>query len=109
MLLEKSLVGQVVAIKLMNAEEIIGRLVAHEGDTYTIKHPVVLTLVPTGPGQSAVTFTPFSMGIDEDQAFEINLARMLFKPVPAREDAEKQYVKVTSGIELVTNPSSLIV
>lgn len=96
-----SLVGAVIAVKLMNGEEIIARLKSQSDEVYTLVRPVVLTLMPTGNGQGAVTFTPFAMGVDEHAEYEIERARMLFAPVEARDDAAKQYIKATTGIEIV--------
>ncbi len=103
MLLKKSLVGEVVAVKLVNGQEIITKLTAHEGTVYTLARPYVLMLVRDETGQPTVTFAPFSMGVDDnrDTAYEIDRAQMIFTPVAARPDAAKQYLQTTSGIELV--------
>lgn len=93
--------GDVIAVKLINGEEILARLVSVEGDDYVIERPVILALVPVGNGQAAVNFAPFSMGIDDTTKLTVNFSRMLFRPVAARRDAAAQYLKSTSSIATV--------
>jgi hypothetical protein len=100
---KKTIVGEVVAVKLVNGQEIITKLISIEGSTYTLSRPYVLMLVRDADGTPTVTFAPFSMGIDDnrDTTYEIDRAQMIFTPVAARADAAKQYLQTTSGIEIV--------
>jgi hypothetical protein len=93
--------GDVISVKLIHGEEILAKLVEINGDDYVIERPVILALVPTGNGQASVNFAPFSMGIDDDTKLTINHSRMLFRPVAARKDAAAQYIKSTTGIDLI--------
>lgn len=93
--------GDIITVKLTNGEEIMARLKNVEGDNYFIETPVSMQLVPTGNGQAGVTFVPFLMGLgDESGAIEISYSKMLHRPIKSRDDAMKQYIRSTSGIEL---------
>lgn len=103
MLVSKSVVNEVVAVKLVNGQEIITKVTAIEGDLYTLSRPYVLMLVRDPETQQpTVTFAPFSMGVDDDRntAYQVLRQHMVTAPVPARADAAKQYLSVTSGIDL---------
>ena len=91
-------VGDVIAVKLINGEEILARLDAINGDDYVLERPVILALVPLGNGQATVNFAPFMMGLDETTKVTINFSKMLMRPVEARKDAASQYTKSTTGI-----------
>lgn len=91
-------IGDTVTTKLVSGEEILAKLEAINGDEYTFSRIVVLQLVPTGNGQAQVSFAPFALGLDIDDKLTINYGRLLYRPVHPREDAEKQYVKSTTGI-----------
>lgn len=101
--IQKSIIGEVVAVKLVNGQEIITKLTGIEGTVYTLARPYVLMLVRGENGEPTVTFAPFSMGIDDnrDTVYEIDRSHMVFTPVAARADAAKQYLQTTSGIEIV--------
>ena len=94
--------GDVICVKLVDGEEIIARLENVSDDVYTIVRPVILHLVPLNNGQASVSFAPFSMGIDDETSIDIPFNRMLFKPVVARKDAASQYIRSTTGIDVVS-------
>ena len=102
MLVANSNVGEVVAVKLVNDTEIIGRLESIEGSTYTFKRPVIIHMMKMQNNETGLTFVPFTLSVDESQTFEIDYSQMLFKPVQPRADITKEYVRITTGIELVT-------
>lgn len=104
-----SLVNEVVAIKLTNGQEIIAKLTAIDGDTYTVYCPYVLMLVRDETGQPTVTFAPFSMGVDDKVSYDIQRQHMVVAPQAARADAAKQFTQVTTGIEIVGAGQSGIV
>lgn len=95
------LVNEVVAIKLTNGQEIITKVTAIDGDTFTVYCPYVLMLVRDESGQPTVTFAPFSMGVDDKVSYSIQRQHMVTAPQPARPDAAKQYQQVISPIEIV--------
>jgi hypothetical protein len=89
-----------VAIKLVNGQEIIAKLTSIDGDKYSVERPYVLMLVRDESGQPTVTFAPFAMGIDDETTYEVLRQHMITAPVAARGDAAKQYLQVTSKIEI---------
>jgi hypothetical protein len=98
-----SLEGKVVTVTLMNGQEILADLEKVDGDNWTFYRPVVLMMIPNGDGTGSVTFTPFGLGLDEKPRITINMAKMLYEPVAARDDAAKRYVSAFSGIQVVSS------
>lgn len=96
----KVAVGDVVAVKMLNGEELLAKLTGLDGDTYTFSRPVILALVPTANGQASVSFAPFMMGLDETQDVTIEYSKMLMRPIIARKDAAAQYTRSTSSLDL---------
>lgn len=92
--------GDVVAFKLLTGLEIIGKLVSSNDKGFVLDRPVVLQMAPGQGGQAHVTFGPFMIGCELENEYEIDYAKVLFPPVPAREDAAKQYLQATTGIAL---------
>lgn len=98
-----ALEGQVVCVKLMNGEEILADLEKVDGDKFTFYRPVVLMMIPNGDGTGSVTFTPFGLGLGENPRVTIDLSKMLYEPVAARDDAAKRYTSAFSGIQVVSS------
>lgn len=94
--------GDVVAFKLVSGEDILAKLVAVDGDDYTIVRPVILHLVPTGNGQASVSFAPFSLGVDDEAKLTFNFSKLLYRPIQARKDAASQYIRSTTGLEVAS-------
>lgn len=92
--------GDIIAIKLINGEEILAKLVSVEGSKYNLSRPVILVLTPTGGGQGQVAFAPFMLGVDLESEITIDESKMVTNPVKARSDAAKQYIQATTGIAL---------
>lgn len=100
-------VNDVVIVKLINGDELIGKLTAISDDknTYTFDTPVCMQMMPMGNGQAQVVFAPFLLGIDDGTQVEVDYAKMLIRPMMARSDAAKQYLSATSKLDLSATTS----
>jgi len=49
--------NEVITFKLINGDEILGRIVANDVDTVTISRPMKLIIGPNGPGLTSPLFT----------------------------------------------------
>lgn len=96
MIIEKPIAdNDVVTIKTVSGEEIVGRLVQSKANSFLISKPLVVMATQQGLGLGPLAFT-----INPDTKVEINSSAVLFM---AKTDAEmaKQYASSTSGIQLV--------
>lgn len=102
MLIEKKLsVGDVVSIKLVSGEELIGKIKDQTGVGFLINKPLVLNIVAIpaqdGSMQHALQLSPFMFGLDEkgDIIFPFT---SIIAYTKTREEIKQSYIKETSSI-----------
>ena len=103
MLVEKKLsVGDIVSLKLVSGEELIGKIKEHTESGFLVSKPLVLSVVaiPTQDGriQHALQLSPFMFGLDErsDIGFPFT---SLITYTKTKEEMKQSYIKETSSIE----------
>ena len=102
MLIEKKLSeNDVVTIKFISGEEIIGRLMKDEDTTYLVARPLAMQLVPSpqNPGEHAVMFAPFMIAVDAKESYLIQKSAVAAIAKP-RADAVTGYLKQTTGLDI---------
>ena len=101
MLIEKALEAQdIVAIKLSNGDEILGRLHSQDQKTVTITKPVMMVLAQGPMGGPGIQLVPFWMfGADKDQKFPLNRDHVICM-VKANTEAAKGYASHTTGLQM---------
>jgi hypothetical protein len=86
--------GEVVTLKLMSGEELIGKYSEETAKGHKLNKPMVLSMGPQGIGM-----IPFAMTVDMEKEITIN-----HSAVVAIESTEKQfadaYIQNTTGIRL---------
>jgi hypothetical protein len=103
MLIEKKpTTGEVVTIRLISGEEIIGKL-AHSTDTTVTKlsQPIQIALQMLPSNQAQIAFAPFMASTDEESSISFPNSALVVTPTKTRDDVKKQYIKATSSIEIV--------
>jgi hypothetical protein len=114
MLIEKNMApkeGDVVALRLLTGEEVIGKAVSLTPTTIALARPLILQMQMVGPQQAGLAFVPFMMAADEDQRVTFHLDRLAVAPIKVRQEIAAQYVRSTSGLAIPSGPagpSSLI-
>jgi len=98
MLLEKSKFteGDIVSLKLLNGEEVIGKYIKEDMTSYTLNKPLMLAMSKQGPAMM-----PLMMTVNPEQDFIINKTAVLLYGETAKEIAD-QYVYQTTGIQPVS-------
>jgi hypothetical protein len=106
--------GDYVSLKLINGDEIVGKVknikemvdgVAH----LTLTKPVSLQVQMVSPQQAGIGFVPFMLSPEEDDVFAVPYTSLLVAPMKAGERVAAAYVKTTSGLEIPTGKSGLMV
>ena len=99
MLLEKTRFdeGDVVTIKLISGEEVIGKFVSNDDQALTLEKPLMLAMSQKGIGMAPVLMT-----VNPDTKLKFNKQAIM---ITAHSDDEiaKQYIYQTTGIQPVTN------
>jgi hypothetical protein len=90
-------INDVVTIKLISGEEIVGKLIDKTVDSITLAKPVHINLQPVGPKQVGIAFMPV-LGSVQDANIQIALSAMSIRPVRTGEDVKNNYLHATTGI-----------
>jgi len=91
MLIEKSKYqsGDIISLKLISGDEIIGRLVEHQGDSYELNRPCVVLTTPEGIGVLQAMF-----GLDPDRDNLHFRDQHIMAMCPSHDKLKEHYVKV---------------
>jgi hypothetical protein len=86
----------VQTIKLTTGEEIIAKVARTSADWLDVVRPLTLVLaeVPGNPAQTQVMFTPWMLGVAENQEISIDRSHVIATGA-ARDDARTQYLAAT--------------
>jgi hypothetical protein len=98
MFLEKSKFaeGDIISLKLISGEEVIGKLVKEEMTSITIARPLSIAMTPKGPGLAPIMFT-----VSPEAEYTINKSVIVFQGATVKEIGE-QYTFQTTGIQPVS-------
>lgn len=98
MLLEKSKFteGDIVSLKLLTGEEVIGKYVKEDIASYILNKPLMLAMSKQGPAMM-----PLMMTVNPEKDFTINKTAVILYGETVKEIAD-QYVYQTTGIQPVS-------
>jgi hypothetical protein len=96
MLLDVRKTGDVVALKLMSGEEVIGSFQSDSDGTITLRKPLAMAMTAQGP---ALAPWIASADIDKTSNFEINKDHVVTM-VPAHKPIADAYTQATTGIDM---------
>ena len=98
MILEKSKFteGDIISLKLINSEEVIGKYVKEDMASFTLARPVMLAMTKQGPAMA-----PIMMTVNPDNNYSISKSAVMFQGETVKEIGE-QYLFQTTGIQPVS-------
>ncbi len=102
MLIERSKLkaDDIISLKLINGDEVVGKLVSHVNDVYELNKPCIVLTTPEGIGVLQAMF-----GLDPDRDNLHYRDQHVVAMCPTHERLKEHYVKVLEDGE---NPQSLI-
>ena len=104
MLISKSrlTVGDIVAFKIVNGDEIIGKLVQEDADSYEIDRPCTVVPSQQGIGLMQTMFTA-------DPKITINISKThVMMSAPVIPQMESHYIETTTGIKQMPKGSIIV-
>jgi len=109
MLQTKIKTNDVVTIKLVSGEEVIGRFVQEDTTSITLRKPVV----PVPAGQQSMGLAPFVMSCDylhsdTNNEIKFNKDTMIISPMLTNKQFADAYLQQTGGLDLSTSNPGLI-
>jgi hypothetical protein len=111
MLIEKSsivAINDIVTVKLISGEEIIGRLLDQSTDTITLGKPVMVALQPVDPHQMGLSFMPVLGSVEPDVTLQIAKLTLTIRPVKTNKTITSKYIEMTSGLITPSSGNGLI-
>jgi hypothetical protein len=98
MLLEKTKFkkGDIISIKLISGEEIIGKYIGEDMTDLVIHNPKILAITQKGPAMA-----PVMMTVEPDNDYSISKSAIILKGYTEKEIAD-QYTYQTTGIQPVS-------
>ena len=98
MLLQKSKFdqGDIVSLKLITGEELLGKYVSEDMMEITLSKPLMLAMTKNGPAM-----TPAMLTVDPEKDFAIAKNAVILKALTIKEIAD-QYTYQTTGIQPVS-------
>lgn len=88
--------GDIVSLKLINGEELIGKFVSEDMVEMVLAKPVMLAITKNGPAMA-----PVMMTVDPDREYAVSKTAIMFKGPTVKEIAD-QYTYQTTGIQPVS-------
>jgi len=113
MLLEKQAkVNDVVAVRLVSGEEIVGRLTSTSDTAIVIAKPLVLGMrqmqnPKSGEIETGMAFAPFMLSLAEEDGITLQASNIVTK-IKARQAISDSYIQQTSSIELPSSPPLIV-
>ena len=101
MLIEKRTttdINDIVTIKLLSGEEIIGRLVDRTNETIVLGKPVQILMQPIGTSQMGLAFHPVLGSVSDMTNVPFILAALSVRPVRTNDDVTRNYIQATTGL-----------
>jgi len=99
-------IGDVITIKLISGEEIIGRLLEKIGDMIVIGKPLQIIMQPISATQMGLGFRPVLGSVSEDATLQFPLTALTVRPMKSNDDVTRSYIQATTG--LVTANASIL-
>lgn len=97
MLLEKSIqAGEIITLKIMSGEEVIGKLVSEGDDYFEVTRPTVTQLT-----QQGVIMIPYVFSLNSDKTIRIAKSAVIISAVTEKEFADG-YIQNTTGLSLAS-------
>ena len=94
----------VVTIRLVSGEEIVGRISGETDTQITLTKPISIGIQMVGQNQAQLAFSPFMASVDDSGSLTFNKASLVTLPAKTREDVKTSYLKATSSLELPSKP-----
>ena len=90
--------NDVIAVKLVSGEEIVGKLLEQTHDAITIGKPVTVVLQPMGQKQVGLSFLPVLGAVEPDVSLTIMKNALSIRPVKAGRSVASSYLEMTTGL-----------
>jgi len=109
MLVSKKKSDEIVSIRLVSGDEIIGRLMPSTENGTTLSDPISTVMQQSRNGEIGLSFAPFMASINDGAVITFPDSACLCRPTPTREDVANAYIEATTpASSIIQHPKGLI-
>jgi hypothetical protein len=90
-------INDIVTLKLVSGEEIVGKLVEKTNDSVFLAKPVQIIMQPMAHNKMGLAFHPV-LGSVENTTMQFPLVGMTIRPVKTGDDVSNNYIQATTGL-----------
>jgi hypothetical protein len=91
-------IGDVVTVRLITGDEVVGRITATDATSVSITKPVMIIPQMTNDGKVRLQMVPFNVSTDEADEYRIETSKTLLPPMKPRKEVSDNYLAATTGI-----------
>lgn len=101
-------IGDIVTVKLISGEEIVGKITERTIDSVFLGKPVQIGMQQVNQNEVGLVFSPV-LGSALNVTIQIPLAAMCIRPVKTGDDVTRNYLQTTTGIVPATAKETSII
>jgi hypothetical protein len=101
MLIDKSQaveINDIVTIKLLSGEEIVGKLVERTIDSVFLAKPIRVVLEPISATQVGLSLLPVLGSVIDTPSVQFPFAGMAIRPLKTGSETRSRYLEITTGL-----------
>lgn len=102
-------INDIVTIKLISGEEIVGKLTDRTIDSVFLAKPVQISMQPVGPKQMGLAFMPVLGSVSQDATMQFPLSALSIRPIKTGDDVLTNYIQATTGLVAPTAQQSSLI
>jgi hypothetical protein len=91
-------INDIVTIKLISGEEIVGRMIDRNSDSISLAKPVTIIVQPISANQMGLAFRPVLGSVGEHVTVPFAFAVMTVRPIKTGDDVVRNYIHATTGL-----------
>lgn len=91
-------INDIVTIKLLSGEEIVGRLNERSADSIFLSKPIRVIMEPMGNNQVGLSMLPVLASASEVNSVQFPLAGLAIRPLKTSDEVRSNYLQITTGL-----------
>jgi hypothetical protein len=91
-------IGDIVTVKLVSGEEIVGRLQDRTIDSIFLVKPLSIHIEPVSQQEIGLSFAPVLGSVEQETTLQLPLLGLAIRPVKTNADVTANYIRLTTGL-----------
>jgi hypothetical protein len=91
-------IGDIVTVKLVSGEEIVGRLQERTIDSIYLVKPLTINIQPVSQQEVGLSFCPVLGSVEQEMTLQLPLHGLSIRPVKTNADVTANYIRLTTSL-----------